>query len=93
MPIARTPLRAMLIELLDDLSRGAPDFGEDTVSGMKAREQIARPLAGLRDEAERATMMGNRAAEEDSAVVASTIAALKSAIAALAKDPATPLPT
>lgn len=85
--------RALLIELLNDPSKGAPDFPDDTLDGARARERIAAPLAGLRAEAERATMMGNRTAEEDLAVVASAVAALRSAIAALAKDPATSLPT
>jgi hypothetical protein len=87
--------KAMLVLLLNDPSSGAPDFGDDTLAGVRAREQIAAPLAGLRDAAERATMSANRTAEEDSAVVAEAVAALKSAAAALLKDPATvlPLPT
>ena len=87
--------KAMLVLLLNDPASGAPDFGDDTLAGVRAREQIAAPLAGLRDAAERATMSANRTAEEDSAVVAEAVAALKSAAAALLKDPATvlPLPT
>jgi hypothetical protein len=76
--------KSLLLSLLNDLSRGAPDFSDDALAGMKARQRIAEPLAGLRAEAEAAT--GRSSNVEERAAVEAAVAEMKSFVAKLAVD-------
>ena len=81
--------KALLIELLNDPARGAPDFETDALAGMRSRERIAAPLAGLRAEAERATL---NSTDEDRAGVEAAVAEMRSFLVQLVMDPAAELP-
>jgi hypothetical protein len=76
--------KALLLALLNDLSRGAPDFSDDALAGIRAVEQITAPLAGLRAEAEAAT--SRNSTDEVQAAVESAVAGMESFLAQLATD-------
>jgi chromosome segregation ATPase len=82
--------KALLLVLLNDLSRGAPDFSDDALAGMRARQRIAEPLAGLRAEAEAAT--GRSSNVEERGAVEAALAAMQSFVAKLAVDATAELP-
>jgi hypothetical protein len=75
--------KALLLLLLNDPAREAPEFRNDALGGMRAREQITAPLSGLRAEAESATM--NSTAEERAAVEAAA-AEMRAFVDRLATD-------
>jgi hypothetical protein len=75
--------RSLLLSLLNDPSRGAPEFS-DALAGMRARAKITAPLAGLRGDAEAAT--GRSSSDEDRAAVEAAVTAMQSFVAQLAVD-------
>ena len=78
--------KGLLLALLNDPARSAPEFSDDALAGMRAREQITAPLAGLRAEAERATTRNS--SDEDRAFIETAVAEMQSFLARLATDAA-----
>lgn len=76
--------KALLTELLSNPSRGAPEFRDDALGGMRAREQITAPLSGLRAEVEGLMMLNPP--DEERAAVEAAVAGMRSFLARLATD-------
>jgi hypothetical protein len=82
--------RGLLIELLNDPSRGAPELLDDALGNMRVRERITGELAGLRTEAQNVSMLNATAGEQEA--VAASVDELRRAVSNLMTDATTELP-
>ena len=82
--------KALLLELLNDPASKMPDFSDDGLSRMRARELITAPVLGLRVDAERATTRNS--SDEDRAAVESAVTEMRSFLVRLATDASAELP-
>jgi hypothetical protein len=87
---ARALTKSMLAEVLNEHARGAPEFRNDVLSGIKAREQVTAGLAWLRGEAKAIFMSSDSAADREAADVA--VAELRKAMSNLMADATAEMP-
>jgi hypothetical protein len=76
--------KALLVEILNSAERGAPDFGQDALARIRAREVINGPLIACTEEFEGLMMLNST--DEERAAVESAVAGMESFLARLATD-------
>ena len=82
---------ALASEILNHEDRDAPSFDGDEIAAMKAQAARTEPFSDLRKQAS-AFFLNRTLSADTSAAVTEAVAGLRAAVAALAKDPSTPLP-